>query len=135
MKKIYLYHNACCSPVADFLANLPPKQLAKVERSLLMLCHFPRSYGKPHVKHFQIERYRALYELREKCGSTLIRMIFLHDEQDNIILLEPFLKSHSRATSKALERALEHLEQIRASSGAFLVEYKIKGARENEKNI
>lgn len=130
MKKIYRYHNACCSPTADFLANLPPKQLAKVERSLLMLCCFPHSYGRPHVKHFQIERYRELYELREKCGSTLIRIIFVHDEQDNIILLEPFLKLHSRDTSNALERALEHLEQIRASPEAFLVEYKIQGVRE-----
>lgn len=127
LKKIYLYHNGCESPAAAFLANLSPKQLAKIRRQLSVLRDFPQAFGEPHVKHFQIERYRALYELREKCGNTLIRIVFSYDEHENILLLEPFLKTKSRDTCRALERALGYLEDIRASPEAFLVEYKIEG--------
>lgn len=127
MKKIYLYRKGNESPAAAFLSSLPPKQLAKMQRQLNVLRDFPRAFGEPHVKHFQIERYRALYELREKSGNTLIRIVFSHDEQENILLLEPFLKTKSRDTCRALERALGYLEDIRASPEAFLVEYKIQG--------
>lgn len=127
MKKIYLYRRGSESPAAAFLSNLPPKQLAKVQRQLGVLRDFPHAFGEPHVKHFQIERYRMLYELREKCGNTLIRIVFSYDGQENILLLEPFLKTKSRDTCRALERALGYLADIRASPEAFLVEYKIKG--------
>lgn len=122
MREIYFYHTGSCAPVQEFLKKLPDKQAAKMHRQLMMLRAFPLSFGRPHTKHFQIERYRSLYELREKCGKTLLRIIFTYDHTENIILLKAFQKTQSRDTVKALERAFFNLETLRRSEG-FLLAY------------
>jgi phage-related protein len=82
------------------------------------------SLTEPQVKHFSIERYRKLYELREK-AQILLRVIFALDKNENIILLSPFVKRHKRDTSRALEDSLKMLEEIKRNPAA-LSEYQLK---------
>lgn len=113
MRKIYVYRDLDgSSPVVQFLGAMHPKLRRKVDRQLQILCLSPQLPGEPHIKHFQIERYRPFYELREKMGNTLFRIVFTCDPAQNILLLEPFLKTHKRSTNRALESALDKLRRI-----------------------
>lgn len=48
-------------------------------------------FKEPYVKHFSIEKYKRLYELRLKAAGTMVRIIF-YNIDDNIILLNAFIK-------------------------------------------
>ena len=66
---------------------------------------------EPHFKHFVLEKYKMLYELRER-NKVLVRIIFTIQDGD-IILLAPFIKRQPRDTMKALELSLRMLADIR----------------------
>lgn len=82
--------------------------------------------GRPQVKHFQMDRYRCLYELRDKYQNQLIRIIFAHTSSDNVVLLEAFIKDHKRKTDVALDAALEKLRRIENDPTQFLLEVDIR---------
>ena len=63
------------------------------------------------MKHFSIEKYKHLYELRLKAAGTMVRIIF-HNIAENIILLNAFIKRDKRDTEQALEYALKIIEQL-----------------------
>lgn len=65
---------------------------------------------EPYVKHFKIERYQALYELRAK-SKTVIRVIFTLTGDGNVLFLSPFVKRHRRDTQQALDASLRLLAQ------------------------
>ena len=66
----------------------------------------------PIYKHFSIERYRELYELRER-GKVLVRVIFTLRPNGEVVLLHAFIKRQSRDTMQALDQALSILARIR----------------------
>ena len=70
---------------------------------------------EPYVKHFCIERYQALYELRAK-SKNLVRIIFTLTDDGDILFLTPFIKRHKRNTMQALDRSLDCLTHIRDGS-------------------
>lgn len=97
-----------------YLDGLDAKLRAKVILELAMLARTP--FGllvEPHVKHFSLEKYRELYELRAK-GKDMVRIIFTRLPGEKILLLYPFTKKQSRDTEKALESARKLLENVRA---------------------
>lgn len=65
---------------------------------------------EPHFKHFSLERYSQMYELREK-GKVLIRIVFTVQNED-VILLTSFIKRQPRDTMKALDQSLYILSDI-----------------------
>ncbi len=65
---------------------------------------------EPYVKHFGIERDRALYELRAK-SKNLVRIIFTLMDNGDILFLVPFIKRHQRDTMQALDASLRLLAQ------------------------
>lgn len=65
---------------------------------------------EPHFKHFSLERYSQMYELREK-GKVLIRIVFTVQNED-VILLTSFIKRQPRDTKKALDQSLYILSDI-----------------------
>ena len=102
------------APVAQFIDSLDSKLRDKLIRQLITLPKTPRaSLRESHYKHFSLERYRDLYELRER-GKVLVRVIFTIRPDGEIILLHAFVKRQSRDTMQALEQALSVLAQIRA---------------------
>ena len=70
---------------------------------------------EPYVKHFRIERYQTLYELRVK-NKNLVRIIFTLTESGDILFLTPFVKRHKRNTMQALDRSLDYLAHIKDGS-------------------
>ena len=52
---------------AEFIEGLEPKLRDKLVRQIFYLSQTPLSELKePHYKHFSIEKYQSLYELRER---------------------------------------------------------------------
>ena len=82
---------------------------------------------EPHYKHFSIEKYQSLYELREK-GRVVVRIIFTPCPNGDYLLLHAFVKRQKRDT----EKALEHSRRLLASlwdHPECVVEYKVKIGR------
>ena len=112
MRKIYVYRNDAGEvPVLRFIESTHKKirskfyfmlQFVKDERN--MLC-------EPYVKHFSIDKYKMLYELRIRANGTMVRVIY-YKAEENIILLHAFFKKSRRDTENALEYALKILSSF-----------------------
>lgn len=101
------------APVARFINDLEPKLRDKLIRQLIELPNTPRAnLREPHFKHFTLERYRDLYELRAR-GKVLVRVIFTIRPNGEILLLHAFINRQSRDTMQALEQALSVMAQVR----------------------
>lgn len=126
MKKVLTYKPpGRDSPVAVFLDGLEPKLREKLIIQILRLSQTPRSELKePHYKHFSIERYNRLYELRER-SKVAVRVIFAHDPDGGVVLLNAFVKRQKRDTMRALEQALRTLAELR-DHPEYAVEYVVK---------
>lgn len=79
---------------------------------------------EPHYKHFTLERYRSLYEVRAKSGVA-VRIIFTILPEGKILLLYGFSKRQSHDTMRALEQSLRILSALREHP-EYAVEYTIK---------
>lgn len=123
MKALYQYHDAGDVVIEQFLQSFPAKQQERLLRQIAMLL-FPQ-LGKPPLKHFQMDRYRSLFELRDKYKTTLTRIIFTYDAGGNVILLEAFIKNHKRKTDAALASALAKMRRIELDPAHFLLEVDI----------
>ena len=97
--------------VCDFIRHTNPKIRKKFEFILRIIADENNFMKEPYVKHFSIEKYKRLYELRLKAAGTMVRIIFYYIE-DNIILLNAFIKKDRRDTEQALEYALKLIEQL-----------------------
>ena len=61
---------------ALFIESLEPKLREKLLRQIIPLPRMPPSIlREPHYKHFTLERYRSLYEVRAK-GRVAVRITF-----------------------------------------------------------
>lgn len=119
MKKIYFFQPADKeAPFLAFMGALDSKAQKKIEYALKCMALSPGRLSEPQVKHFSIERYRQLYELREKV-RVLVRIVFTLDKAGNVILLQPFIKQHKRNTYQALEASLVMLDQISKNPGTL----------------
>ncbi len=108
-------------PLAAFLGSLDGRLAEKTIRQIFRLADMPVAMMKePHVKHFVIERYSQLYELREK-NRILVRIIFTIYDGD-ILFLAPFIKRQKRDAMQALEASLNMLADVRADP-AFAVNF------------
>ena len=121
MKILYTYHDLGGDAIKQFLQTLHPKQQERLLWFITMLLLPRDTIGKPPVKHFQMDRYRRLFELRDKYKTTLSRVIFTYDSKGNVIILEAFIKNHKRKTDAALETALAKLRRIEHDPAQFLL--------------
>lgn len=113
------------SQVEAFIEGLDPKLRDKLVWQIFRLSRTPAAALKePHYKHFTIEKYRNLYELREK-NRVVIRIIFTVQPDGEILLLHAFQKRQPRDTMQSLERSLKLLSLLREHPECA-VEYKVK---------
>ena len=111
--------------VALFIEGLDTRLREKLLRQIIPLPRMPPSIlREPHYKHFTLERYRSLYEVRAK-GGIAVRIIFTILPGGRILLLCGFIKKQSRDTMRALEQSLGILSELR-DHPEYAVEYKIK---------
>lgn len=93
-------------PLYAFIDALDGKLKAKLLWQIFRLRNLPACELKePHFKHFSLERYSQMYELREK-GKVLIRIVFTVQNED-IILLTSFIKRQPRDTGDCRERGAQ----------------------------
>ena len=114
MKDVFVYQPPGGSAqVALFIEGLDTKLRVKLLRQIIPLPRMPPSIlREPHYKHFTLERYRELYELRER-GKVLVRVVFTIRPNGEVILLHAFIKRQSRDTMQALEQSLNILARLR----------------------
>ena len=122
MKKVFLYLSPDGeSPFLRFLSVMEPKLRTKLVQGIGNLAAIPEYRTEPHVKHFSLERYAALYEYRARM-RIMVRVIFTLDGDENIILLHPMVKKQDRNTMQTLETSLRMLDRLKQGE-ASLVEY------------
>ena len=126
MKDVFVYQPPGGSAqVALFIEGLDTKLRAKLLRQIIPLPRMPPSIlREPHYKHFTLERYRSLYEVRAKNGVA-VRVIFTILPEGRVLLLYGFSKRQSRDTIRALDQSLRILAAFREHP-EHAVEYKIK---------
>ena len=126
MKDVFVYQPPGGSAqVALFIAGLDTKLREKLLRQIIPLPRMPPSIlREPHYKHFTLERYRSLYEVRAKNGIA-VRIIFTILPEGRVLLLYGFSKRQSRDTIRALDQSLRILAAFREHP-EHAVEYKIK---------
>ena len=128
MRKIYIYNGIDGkNQIQNFLRHANPKIKKKFEFILRIIADENNLLKEPYVKHFSIEKYKRLYELRLKAAGTMVRIIFYNIEE-NIIFLHAFVKKDKRDTEQALEYALkliEHLDRVSETPVDNLMEVEI----------
>ena len=126
MKDVFVYQPpGGPAQVALFIAGLDTKLREKLLRQIIPLPRMPPSIlREPHYKHFTLERYRSLYEVRAKNGVA-VRVIFTILPEGRVLLLYGFSKRQSRDTMRALDQSLRILAAFREHP-EHAVEYKIK---------
>lgn len=97
--------------VDEFIKTSNIKIKKKFDFILKYIADKKNQFKEPYVKHFTIEKYKRLYELRLKAAGTMVRIIF-YNIDDNIILLNAFIKRDKRDTEQALEYALKLMEHL-----------------------
>lgn len=107
-------------PLYDFFNDeLNEKQRQKLLSLFALMLQAPVSVMRePYVKHFTLERYSSLYELRAK-SKTLVRIIFTMTPDGDVLFLTPFVKQHRRDTMQALESSLSLLDRMRDGSCSY----------------
>lgn len=112
MRKVYIY-DAGESQVKKFFSKADIKIQNKLRFQIEYIKDVRNSFTEPHIKHFTIDRYKELYELRIKAAGTMVRVIFYENDGD-ILLLYAFYKHDKRDTQKALDTAIKILSSYKA---------------------
>lgn len=116
MRKIYAYTEDNRSPVEEFIQATNDKIKEKLIFQLVYIKDETNPFCEPYVKHFSMERYRKMYELRIKAAETMIRIIF-YEHDGEIVFLHAFHKRDRKDTDRGLESALKILESIVDKNG------------------
>ena len=112
MRKIYVYRNDAGEvPVLRFIESTHKKIRRKFDFMLQFVKDERNMLCEPYVKHFSIDKYKMLYELRIRANGTMVRVIY-YKAEENIILLHAFFKKSRRDTENALEYALKILSSF-----------------------
>ena len=123
MRKIYIYENDGKCQIEDFVLKTNQKIQKKLKFQLAYIMDKHNAFAEPHVKHFTIEKYRRLYELRVKAAGTMVRVIF-YEKDGEVLLLYAFYKRDRKDTEKALEVSLKILNTITDENGDIDNSYK-----------
>lgn len=123
MRKIYAYTKDNRSPVEEFIQATNDKIKEKLIFQLVYIRDESNPFCEPYVKHFSMERYRKMYELRIKAAETMIRIIF-YEHDGEIVFLHAFHKRDRKDTDRGLESALKILESIVDKNGKIPKENK-----------
>ena len=113
LRKIYVFCNEYgIYPVMELINSAGKKFVNKFEFLLKYIQSEKECLYEPYVKHFSVEKYQLLYELRLRNNGTMIRVIFYLSEKSEVVLLHAFFKKEKRDTVKALEAALKILNSL-----------------------
>ncbi len=120
MRNIYIYKNENKNQVEQFFENSNEKLRSKLKGILTYILNEKNPLCEPYVKHISIARYRELYEIRMKVSGNMVRVLFVKQGKD-IVLLYAFYKKSGKDTEKALETAFKMLNKVRENSDVIKV--------------
>ena len=112
MRKIYIYRGGNENDVQRFFEKADEKLQGKFKSILTYISNEKNPLCEPYVKHISISRYRELYEVRMKVSGNMVRVLFVKQGED-ILLLYAFYKRSSKDMEKALEVAFKMLNRMR----------------------
>ena len=112
MRNIYIYKDETESQVQHFFENADEKLRNKFKSILNYLSNDKNPLCEPYVKHISVGRYRELYEIRMKVSGNMVRVLFVKQDAD-IVLLYAFYKRSGKDTEKALKTAYKTLNRLR----------------------
>ena len=104
--------------VAEFLASLPHKDMAKVLRDIDLLAEFGTDLRQPYTKHID----GPIWELRTKFSSNIYRIFYFVKNESRLVLLHDLprrllkrrrLKSGSqRPDSRIMKKGIPDCRQL-----------------------
>ena len=112
MRKIYIYTSGNENDVQCFFKKADEKTQSKFKSILAYISNEKNPLCEPYVKHISIGKYRELYEIRKKVSGNMVRVLFVK-QSDDIVLLYAFYKKNGKDTEKALEIAFKKLNRMR----------------------
>ena len=112
MRKIYIYRGGNENDVQRFFEKADEKLQQKFKSILAYISNEKNPLCEPYVKHISIGRYRELYEIRMKVSGNMVRVLFVKQNAD-IVLLYAFYKRSGKDTEKALEAAFKMQNRMR----------------------
>lgn len=118
MRTVYVFAKDQHCFVEAFFQKANKKIQNKLKYQLEYIKDERNIFAEPYVKHFSIEKYRQLYELRIKAAGTMVRVLF-YEHNGEIILLHAFYKRDHKDTEKALETGLKILHSLLAADGTI----------------
>ncbi|MBQ9940003.1 MAG: type II toxin-antitoxin system RelE/ParE family toxin [Clostridia bacterium] len=117
MRKIYIYRSRNENGVQKFFEKTDEKTQSKFKSILTYISNEKNPLCEPYVKHISIGRYRELYEIRMKVSGNMVRVLFVKQDND-IVILYAFYKRNGKDTEKALEVAFKMLNSMRENGEA-----------------
>lgn len=114
MRNIYIYKNGNESLVECFFENADEKLKNKFKSILAYISNEKNLLCEPYVKHISLGKYREFYEIRMKASSNMVRVLFVKQDTD-IVLLYAFYKRSGKDTEKALETAYKKPNKMRSN--------------------
>ena len=112
MRKIYIYRGGNENDVQRFFEKADEKTQSKFKSILTYISNEKNPLCEPYVKHISIGKYRELYEIRMKVSGNMVRVLFVKQGED-IMLLYAFYKKSGKDIEKALEMAFKMLYRMR----------------------
>ena len=87
--------------VAEFLASLPHKDMAKVLRDIDLLAEFGTDLRQPYTKHID----GPIWELRTKFSSNIYRIFYFVKNESRLVLLHVFTKKTAKTPAAEIRIA------------------------------
>ncbi len=97
-------------PVNDFIANLPPKDQARVYWTLDLLREFGLKLGMPYARPVRGQ----LWELRVPSGRRAYRIFYFAHTRRRFVLLHAFQKKTRKTPRRELAVAEQRLAEVLA---------------------
>lgn len=94
--------------VDDDLLNLPPKIQARIIRLLELIENHGLNLGPPHTKSLG----DGLFEIRAKSAEGVGRGIFCYRQNDEIYVLNIFIKKSQKTPKNELAKAQKRQKEV-----------------------
>lgn len=111
MRKIFIFRNGNKNDVQCFFEKADEKLQGKFKSILTYISNDKNPLCEPYVKHISIGKYLELYEIRMKVSGNMVRVLFVRQDED-IVLLYAFYKRSGKDTEKALGTAFKMLNRM-----------------------
>ena len=95
-------------PVNEFLDALPPRDRARVVRTIELLKTYGTELGMPYARHLT----GKLWELRVSSGRRAYRVLYFAHTGHRLVLLHAFSKKTQKTPRREIDVALRRMAEL-----------------------